>query len=75
MSDAQKTIQQQGGGIIMPLLKVLLVVVALFVIGWSVVTIDLPNARYFWIVFEVVVALLLIPVAINSIRQMFGGKR
>ena len=43
MSEAQKTIQPQSGGIIMPLLKVLLVVAAWAGISYSFVMIDLPN--------------------------------
>jgi hypothetical protein len=58
----------------MALVKLLLVILAFCAIGYSVVMIDLPNGKYYWIAFEVVVALMLIPVAIDSTKRMFGGK-
>jgi hypothetical protein len=58
----------------MALLKVLLVVLALAAIGYSIVAIDLPNQKYYWIAFEVVVAILLIPVAIGGLKSLFGGR-
>ena len=75
MGQTVQAAQKANGGIAMPLLKVLLVVVALAVIGWSVVTIDLPNGRYYWIAIEAVVAVLLIPVAIGNLKRLFGGGR
>ncbi len=59
----------------MAILKVLLIVAAVAGIGYSVVAIDLPSKNYYWIAFEVVVALLLIPVAISNLKTAFGGKR
>lgn len=58
----------------MAILKVLLVVLALCAIGYSIVMIDLPHEKYYWIAFEVVVAILLIPVAIGGVKSIFGGK-
>jgi hypothetical protein len=58
----------------MAILKVLGVVVAWAVIGYAIVTIDLPKEKYFWIAFEVVVAALLIPIVIGNLKRLFGGK-
>ncbi len=58
----------------MALLKVILIIAALIGIGYSVATIDLPNKNYYWIAFEVVVAVLLIPVAIGNTKRLLGGK-
>lgn len=58
----------------MAILKVLLIVAALVGIAFSVVAVDLPNKNYYWIAFEIVVALLLIPVAISNLKAI-GGKR
>jgi hypothetical protein len=58
----------------MAILKVLLVVAALIGIGFSIITIDLPNKNYYWIAFEVVIGALLIPVAIDNLKRSFGGK-
>ncbi len=58
----------------MAILKVLLIVGALIGIGYSVAMIDLPNKNYYWIAFEVVVAILLIPVAIGNVKRLLGGR-
>jgi hypothetical protein len=69
------TVYETNGSMAMAILKVLLIVAALAGIGFSVVAIDLPNGNYYWVAFEVVVALLLVPVAISNLKVAFGGKR
>jgi hypothetical protein len=56
-------------------LKVLLSIAAIVFIGFWVVTRDLPQGNYFWSAFEVVVAVLLIPVVISNVKRLFSGKR
>ena len=73
MSNVQAA-QKTNGGIVMPLLKVLLILAALAGIGFSIATIDLPNKNYYWIAFEVVVIALLIPVAVGNLKRLFGGR-
>ncbi len=79
MSETAKTIPGSNAGIMMPLLKVLLAIAAIVAIGFWLVTKELPNAgswsSYFWIVMEIVVAILLIPVVINNLKRLFSGKR
>ncbi len=78
MSEAAKTIPNSNAGIVMPLLKVLLTIAAIVLIGFWVVTKELPNAgsvlSYFWVVLEIVVAILLIPVVIKNVKRLFSGK-
>ncbi len=79
MSGTAKTIQDSHAGVAMPLLKVLFTIAAIVFIGFWVVTQELPNAgsiySYFWVVLEVVVALLLIPVVIVNLKRLFSSKR
>ncbi|MFZ1109771.1 MAG: hypothetical protein WAN43_15670 [Rhodomicrobium sp.] len=58
----------------MALLKVLLVVAFFIGIGYWIAVYDLPNRNYYWIAFEVVIAILLIPVAIGNLKRVLGGK-
>jgi len=75
MSQPAQTVQKANGSIAAPLLKLLLIVVALVALGFSLITIDLPNKNYLWIVAEIVVAVLLIQAAVTNLRRVFGGKR
>jgi len=50
-------------------------IVALAALSFSMITIDLPNKNYLWIVAEIVVAVLLVQRAVSNIRRIFGGKR
>jgi len=75
MSQPAQTVQKANGSIAVPLLKLLLIVVALGALGFSFIIIDLPNKNYLWIVAEIVVAVLLILAAVSNLRRVFGGKR
>ncbi len=79
MSETAKTIQGSSAGVVIPLLKVLLSIAAIVFISFWVVPKEIPNAgsfvSYFWIILEIVVALLLIPVVINNLKRLFSGKR
>lgn len=75
MSQPAQTVQKANGSVAVPLLKLLLIVVALMALGFSMITIDLPNKNYLWIVAEIVVAVLLIQAAVTNLRRVFGGKR
>ncbi len=75
MSQPAQTVQKANGSIALPLLKLLLMVVALIALGFSMIMIDLPNKNYLWIVAEIVVAVLLVQGAIGNLRRIFGGKR
>ena len=75
MSQPAQTVQKANGSVAVPLLKLLLIVVALIALGFSMITIDLPNKNYLWIVAEIVVAVLLIQAAVTNLRRVFGGKR
>ncbi len=74
MSGTAKTIQASNAGVAMPLLKVLLTIAAIGFIGFWVATHDLPAGNYLWSAFEVVVAILLIPVVISNVKRL-SGKR
>lgn len=77
MSNVQAA-QKAKGGIVMPILKVLLSIATIGFIGFWLVTKELPNAgsflSYFWIALEIVVAILLIPVVINNLKRLFSSK-
>ncbi len=75
MSQSANTIEKQNGSVAVPLLKVVLVLVALAALGFSMVTIDIPNQNYVWIVVEIAVAVLLIQSGVSNLRRVFGGKR
>jgi len=74
MSESANAIPQKNGSIVAPLLKIALVVVALIALGYSLVTIDVPNRNYVWIVVEIAVAVLLIQSAISNLRRVFGRR-
>ncbi len=78
MSETAKTIQGSNGGVVMPLLKVLLSIAAIVFISFWVATKEIPNAgsfvSYFWIILEIVVAISLIPVVINNVKRLFGKR-
>ncbi len=75
MSQPAQTVRKANGGIAAPLLKVLLYVAALIGVGYSMVTIDLPNQNYVWMVAEAVVAVLLIMGVIGNLKRVFRGGR
>jgi hypothetical protein len=59
--------QTAHGSIALPVLKLLLIVVALITLGFSMITIDVPNKNYLWIVAEIVVAALFIQSAVSNL--------
>ena len=75
MGQPAQAVQKTNGSIALPVLKLLLMIVALIALGFSMISIDLPNKNYLWIVAEVVVAVLLIQGVVSNIRRIFGGKR
>jgi uncharacterized membrane protein YqjE len=75
MGQPVQTAQKANGSIAVPLLKLLLVVVALGALSFSLITIDLPNKNYLWIVAEIVVAVLLVQAAVGYLRRISGGRR
>ena len=74
MAGPAQTLQKANGSIAIPLLKLLLIVVAIGALGFSFVVIDLPNKNYIWIVAEIVVAVLLVMSFISNIKRIFGGR-
>ena len=75
MVQPAQTVPKANGSIALPILKLLLMIVALIALGFSMIAIDLPNKNYLWIAAEVVVAVLLIKSVVSNIRRTFGGKR
>ena len=75
MSEPAQTVQKANGSVALPVLKLLLTIVALGALGFSLITIDLPNRNYLWIVGEIVVAVLLVQSAIGNVRRIFGAGR
>jgi hypothetical protein len=43
--------------------------------AFSLITIDLPNKNYLWIIAEVVLAALLVQGAISNVRRVYRGGR
>jgi hypothetical protein len=58
----------------MAILKVLAVVAFWIGIGYWIYAHDLPERNYFWVAFEVVIGITLIPVAIGNMKQIVGGR-
>ncbi len=56
------------------ILKVLGVIAFWIGIGYWIYAHDLPERNWFWIAFEVVIAITLIPVAAGNMKKMFGGR-
>ena len=71
MGQPAQTVQKTNGSIALPVLKLLLMIVALVALGFSMIAIDVPNKNYLWIAAEIVVAVLLIQGAISNIRRIF----
>ncbi len=74
MAGSAQTAQKANGSLAVPLLKLLVIVVALGALGFSFVMIDLPNRNYIWIVAEIVVAVLLVQAFISNVKRTFGGR-
>ncbi len=75
MGQPVQTVQKTNGSIALPVLKLLLMIVALVALSFSLIAIDLPNKNYLWMVAEIVVAVLLIQGAVSNTRRIFWGKR
>ena len=74
MSQPAQTAQKANGSIAAPLFKLLLVIVALGALGFSLITIDLPNKNYLWIAAEIVVAVLLVQGGLGYLRRILASK-
>ncbi len=74
MAGPAQTAQKENESIVLPILKLLLIVVALGALGFSLVMIDLPNKNYVWIAIEIVVAVLLAMAFVGKVKRIFGGR-
>ena len=73
MSQPVQTAQKTNGSTGIALVKLALILAALTALGFSLITIDVPNKNYLWIAAEIVVAGLLIQAAIGNFRRILRG--
>ena len=73
MSQPAQPVQKTNGNTGGALVKLALIVAGLIALVFSLITIDVPNRNYLWIVVEIIVAGLLIQAAIGLFRRIFRG--